>query len=602
MTKFRIVGISFDHMHMGDLLRMVAEHPNAEIVGIFDPDADRMQSAIDNFGIAADRVFTDFDAWPFFFNGRWPAHDARIKSLINTYAIMAKLINPETGATFDPVMAGIYMYYTRVYNPDPMKDKNYAEFASCNVKPDKPEGNLSLPYAVASFHRRDNWLAAVRGQRKDFLSYESYSSWGWESALARYTNYGILMLVTEPGKSRPVSQAASGLVFDNGWNWNYLPGTTTRVLPPERLVTHFVVEEGAPYDENFALGCSLAGNGIFGLKLHETIPTRTGPPRSWYGEREFKRLIEHSGYDESFKARKSYFFFDNRIIALGSGIKNNDSDHATVTTLFQHVLQPEDQFKFVCSDPDCKRVFPIKKTVKGEVILVDKNTNGYFIPAGNDIIKISRGNNQGAKAVSSTPFYAKTSGITELAYFDHGTSPDDKGYQYCIVIGADTRKMVDFVEIQESSKPYYRILQKNGKAHILYDRLSQTTGYVVFDKSDKMPGPLYATSRPCLIMLQKTLGGKLTLSAAVPNFGPGFGNDSYLREYKNFKLMDGEYMDSLYLQGVKLTLALRGKWRPASFNDNIQFRRVDILLDGSFVTLFDLHCRNGIAEKILLGH
>ena len=62
MTKFRIVGISFDHMHMGDLLRMVAEHPNAEIVGIFDPDADRMQSAIDNFGIAADRVFTDFDA------------------------------------------------------------------------------------------------------------------------------------------------------------------------------------------------------------------------------------------------------------------------------------------------------------------------------------------------------------------------------------------------------------------------------------------------------------------------------------------------------------------------------------------------------------
>ena len=29
MAKLRVVGISFDHMHMGDLLRMVASHSNA---------------------------------------------------------------------------------------------------------------------------------------------------------------------------------------------------------------------------------------------------------------------------------------------------------------------------------------------------------------------------------------------------------------------------------------------------------------------------------------------------------------------------------------------------------------------------------------------
>jgi hypothetical protein len=34
---FRVVGVSFDHMHMGDLLRQVREHPEAEIAGIFDP-------------------------------------------------------------------------------------------------------------------------------------------------------------------------------------------------------------------------------------------------------------------------------------------------------------------------------------------------------------------------------------------------------------------------------------------------------------------------------------------------------------------------------------------------------------------------------------
>ncbi len=60
MTKFRVVGISFDHMHMGDLLRLVHEHPNAEIAGIFDPDITRMQPAIQAFSIPEDRVFTDF--------------------------------------------------------------------------------------------------------------------------------------------------------------------------------------------------------------------------------------------------------------------------------------------------------------------------------------------------------------------------------------------------------------------------------------------------------------------------------------------------------------------------------------------------------------
>jgi predicted dehydrogenase len=61
VAKYGIVGISFDHMHMGDLLRQVAQHPDAEIAGIFDPDPARMTAAIDNFAIPADRVFTDIE-------------------------------------------------------------------------------------------------------------------------------------------------------------------------------------------------------------------------------------------------------------------------------------------------------------------------------------------------------------------------------------------------------------------------------------------------------------------------------------------------------------------------------------------------------------
>ncbi|MDA4844967.1 Gfo/Idh/MocA family protein [Hoeflea poritis] len=62
MAKWRVAGINFDHMHMGDLLRQVFDHPDAEIVGIYDKSRERMAQAIADFSIPDERVFTDLDA------------------------------------------------------------------------------------------------------------------------------------------------------------------------------------------------------------------------------------------------------------------------------------------------------------------------------------------------------------------------------------------------------------------------------------------------------------------------------------------------------------------------------------------------------------
>jgi predicted dehydrogenase len=56
----KIVGVNFDHMHMGDLLRMAHEHPRAEIVGVCDETPERMRTAAANFSIPPERVFTDY--------------------------------------------------------------------------------------------------------------------------------------------------------------------------------------------------------------------------------------------------------------------------------------------------------------------------------------------------------------------------------------------------------------------------------------------------------------------------------------------------------------------------------------------------------------
>ncbi len=60
--KWRFAGINFDHQHMGDLLRQVSEHPDAEIVGVADEKPQQMTGTVDRLKIPKDIVFTDYRA------------------------------------------------------------------------------------------------------------------------------------------------------------------------------------------------------------------------------------------------------------------------------------------------------------------------------------------------------------------------------------------------------------------------------------------------------------------------------------------------------------------------------------------------------------
>jgi predicted dehydrogenase len=61
VRTWRVVGLSFEHMHMPALLRLVQQHPSAEIVGLCDPIPSRMSSSEQEFGMASSQLFTDVD-------------------------------------------------------------------------------------------------------------------------------------------------------------------------------------------------------------------------------------------------------------------------------------------------------------------------------------------------------------------------------------------------------------------------------------------------------------------------------------------------------------------------------------------------------------
>ncbi len=60
MKRWKIAGINFDHMHMGDNLRMAFEHPRVDIVALSDEDPERMVDAAREFKISEENCYTDY--------------------------------------------------------------------------------------------------------------------------------------------------------------------------------------------------------------------------------------------------------------------------------------------------------------------------------------------------------------------------------------------------------------------------------------------------------------------------------------------------------------------------------------------------------------
>jgi glucose-fructose oxidoreductase len=60
MARHRIVGINFDHMHMGDLLRLVVDHPDAEVVGVWHEEPTKPAEVLERLGLPQDLRFDDW--------------------------------------------------------------------------------------------------------------------------------------------------------------------------------------------------------------------------------------------------------------------------------------------------------------------------------------------------------------------------------------------------------------------------------------------------------------------------------------------------------------------------------------------------------------
>ena len=504
--------------------------------------------------LMAMRFYCNKLSFPLSLSGRHPDGKGQLSPM--HYAYMAWAGTPNGANELDESMAAAYLRLTQ--NTTNNKEKQiYREFRLKGISPEAdPQGNLSLGYSCAAVQRRDNWAAVVRGTSRYLWCSEHYTG---ENLYGRYLGYGSLLLSTAP-KGIDVTLKTSGWQ-EEGFDWNRIPGATSIHLPYDDLKAKILnvdtssgVEEMLLSDEAFAGGLSQQKtNGNFGLKLHE-----------------------HDKYNGSFRARKSFHFFNDDIICLGSNIENNDKQHPTETTVFQ----------LAADDPQTQSYWQTYQPQSNTCL--DALGTGYYSPnpwTFTGLIQQQSRNNDTNKP---------NTGQWVSLYIPHGTAPTGAEYEYAVLPKVNPERLKTI-----ASKPFYTVIKKDRDAHIVRHEPTHTMSYVIFEtpKSYLPGGPVLLTDTTCLAMVRQVAKNKLILTVAQPDLNLYSGPNDDI--YQDGKRVERSVYSRSWIknpsQELPVRITLLGDW---DFTPTANIRLVE---RKAKTTTLEFMCKDGLSYELELN-
>ncbi len=516
------------------------------------------------------RFYCNTRYFPLSMSGRHPNGKGKLNPL--QYATMALAGTPDGKQEYDPEMASAFLRLiasgSNKDNPEYMpyvpkgREKRMQQLLLAkgfHAEAD-PRGNIALGYGCVSVQRRSNWSAVARGHSRYLWASEHYAA---DNFYGRYLAHGSLQILTAaPGAE--VTPATSGWQ-EEGFDWGRIPGTTAIHLPVAQLRARIYnvdaysgVEEMLLSDETFAGGISQEGlNGAFGMKLHE-----------------------HDKYDGSHRARKSFHFFDGRIICLGSDIENTNREYDTETTIFQLTVP----------DSTVRAYWQQYRPSSGAWL--DHLGTGYFIPQNpENRLKFERHFPQLSLGEKTGK---ETRGDWVSLVIDHGKAPQGASYEYAILPQISPEALRDF-----SRKPAYKVLQRDHTAHIVHDLPSRTTSYVLFERANHLPGEIICgVDTASLVMLREANKKEAVLTICNPDLAlyRGPADEKYDQEGKRIErsIYSRSWIDNPS-GTIPVRVTLRGKW---SVTGTPECRVVSS--DGKFTTL-EFSCHDGASFEAHLS-
>lgn len=505
--------------------------PGLAAVGSYLKCVNNTQFTIDNdafsslkFALLSLSRQTNLRDWGLGAAGRHPFNGSINKNGVLTYAY-ASMVPKET----DKELAGEYMRLMeglRLYSPD---NNLHSAFKKERISANSyPKGFYVYNYASQGVYRFKNKMVSLKGFSRNIWGSEIYTN---DNRFGRYQSYGAIQIIGTPSpvvvnSGSPVTEESSRYV-EEGWDWNRNPGTTTIHLPLELLNSPIKGSEMLRQPNSFSGASSINDGeyGMFAMKLGEN---------------------ERENFTPSFNAYKSVFTFDNRIIALGSGISNNNEAYPTETTLFQQKLSVDDEVIEINGDKI--GLFPFfKKTDEEFLILKSITGEHYYIPDGQSVT-IERKTQESKENKRMKP----TSGSFTSAYINHGKAPKNAGYEYMILLET-SRSQISQLKKGETG---YEVLNKDNRAHIVFDKISGTRGYAVFENLNDINDEFILNSDAEIMIMLQPNRNQLRVSICDP--------DLHLGEYS--------YTTSKESQAVSRMITLKGKYNLGDTTSGVSLR------------------------------
>ena len=369
-----------------------------------------------------------------------------------------------------------------------------------------PPMHKSFPLMDRAIHRTDNYLFAVsmyseRIQNTEIMNNENRFGW--------HQNNGMTYIY----------DSDQDQYTDNYWNTVNplrLPGTT--VVPVN-------IGTGTPDSSGFAqggdfcsyeswVGGSTIGNyGISGMSFSGAISD--------------KAKSGEVSYAPNLKGKKSWFMFEDEIVALGAGITNSGMNLPVETTVENRRLGENADNVFIVDGQETN--LPIKAADVKD--LVDRSADvsgtafedvqwaylegresagtGYYFPADNTEIQVRRARTTGNWSDIGTSEGESTQDYLEM-WIDHGTNPANASYSYVLLPETTAADTAEYAQ-----NPEITVLMNTDSAQAVYHKGLRITGINFWKDASVEVGDVTCDSQAS-VMLQEAENGLLTVAVSDP--------------------------------------------------------------------------------------
>lgn len=173
-------------------------------------------------------------------------------------------------------------------------------------------------------------------------------------------------------------------------------------------------------------------------------------------------------------ASKSWFFFDDEVVCLGSGIESDDVEE--VHTYVDE--RPEKGGKIIVDGKINNLAVGNSQELK-DVSWIHNNGIGYFFPKKADL-NLEKENREGSwKMLNSNSDGTMYNADFSYLWFNHGSKPKNASYSYAVLPSVTSSEVKDYAE-----KENFEILEQSDRIHAVYDKSTDTTGIVFWPEDN----------------------------------------------------------------------------------------------------------------------